>query len=157
MPFNAAAVDALTAAVESIAMQTGLFTSVNLHEPKSSPRSGTTLAIWAQSIEPIAAASGLSSTSGYVVMAARAYGNMLSKPEDEVDPRLMTAAAALIGAYSADFTLGGTVRNIDLLGEYGQKLTAQAGYITIGQVMYRVMTVTVPCIVNDMWDQEVGG
>jgi hypothetical protein len=65
----------------------------------------------------------------------------------------MVAMTGLIGAYSADFTLGGSVRNIDLLGEYGEKLGAQAGYITIGGVMYRIMTLTIPCIVNDMWEQ----
>lgn len=153
MSFDSAAVQALVAGVESIALKTGAFASVNFHEPKSSPGSGLPLAIWADSIQPIAAASGLSSTSGYVILSARAYGNMLQKPEDDTDPRLMTAATTLIGAYSADFTLGGLVRNIDLLGEYGSKLGAQAGYITIGGAMYRIMTVVIPCVVNDMWDQ----
>jgi hypothetical protein len=156
MTFDGAAVTALIDGVESIAMQTGEFRSVNTHEPKAAPGSGLRLAIWAQTIEPIAAASGLASTSGYVVLNARAYGNMLTKPEDEIDPRLMTAATVLVGAFSADFTLGGLVRNIDLLGEYGQTLAAQAGYVTIAGTMYRIMTVTVPCVVNDMWTQEAG-
>jgi hypothetical protein len=153
MSFNDAAVNALVDGVASIAMQTGKFRSVNTHEPKSAPGSGLRLAIWAQEISPIAAASGLASTSGYVVLNARAYGNMLAKPEDEIDPRLMSAATVLIGAYSADFTLGGLVRNIDLLGMYGRKLGAQAGYVTIGGSMYRIMTVTVPCVMDDLWDQ----
>jgi hypothetical protein len=153
MSFDQAAVNSLIDGVSSIASKLGVFRSVNTHEPKSAPGSGLRLAIWADTIEPVAEASGQSSTSGYVVMMARAYGNMLSKPEDEIDPRLMTAATTLINAFSRDFTLGGLVRNIDLLGMYGQKLGAQAGYITIGGTMYRIMTVTVPCVVNDMWDQ----
>lgn len=151
--FDAAAVRTLVAKAESVALTTGQFRSVNFHEPKAAPGSGLRLAIWTQEIEPLAAASGLSATSGYVVLYARIYGNMLQKPEDEIDPRIMTAVTVLIGAYSADFTLGGTVRNIDLLGQFGSKLGAQAGYITIGGSMYRVMTVTVPCVVNDMWTQ----
>lgn len=151
--FDGAAVRTLVAKVESIAMATGQFRSVNFHEPKSAPGSGLRCAIWADTIEPIARASGLADTSGYVVVLARVYGNMLQKPEDEIDPRIMTAATVLVGAYSADFTLGGTVRNIDLLGAYGKTLGAQAGYITIGGSMYRVMTVTVPCVINDMWTQ----
>lgn len=151
--FDAAAVRSLVAKAESAAMKTGQFRSVNFHEPKSAPSGGLTCALWVQSIEPIGAASGLTSTSGYVVLYARLYGNMLQKPEDEIDPRMLTAVTALIGAYSADFTLGGTVRNIDLLGAYGEKLGAQAGYVTVGSGMYRVMTVTVPCVVNDMWAQ----
>lgn len=151
--FNVAAVNALMASVTSIAMKTGQFRTVNTHEPKSAPGNGLRLAIWAQSIEPLPAASGLASTSGYIVLYARAYGNMLAKPEDDIDPRLMTAAVVLIGAYSADFTLGGTVRNIDLLGEQGQRLAAQAGYITLDGSVYRIMTVAIPCIINDLWDQ----
>lgn len=154
MAFNQEAVNNLIDGVASIAMRTKLFRSVNTHEPKASPGSGLRLAIWAQTIEPIAAASGLASTSGYVVLNARVYGNMLAKPEDEIDPRLMTAAVTLIGAFSADFTLGGLVRNIDLLGAYGQTLSGQAGYITIAGAMYRIFTIVVPCVINDMWDQE---
>ena len=147
MTFNAAAVNALIDGVASIAMDTGAFRSVNTHEPKSAPGSGLRLAIWAQTVEPIAAASGLASTSGYVVLQARAYGNMLQKPEDEIDPRLMTAATVLIGAFSADFTLGGLVRNVDL------PVRAEQVDVTIGGTMYRIFTVTVPCVVNDMWEQ----
>lgn len=153
MSFNNAAVDALVAQVESAALRTGQFRSVNTHEPKSAPGSGLRCAIWVQSISPVPEASGLASTSGYIVLWARVYGNMLQKPEDETDPRIMKAATALIGAFSADFTLGGTVRNVDLLGEHGESLAATAGYVQIDQHMYRIMTVTLPCIVNDCWSQ----
>lgn len=153
MTFNSAAVTNLVGQLESIAMVTNVFRSVNFHEPKSAPGTGLRLALWVQSIEPIALASGLASTSGYVVANARAYGNMLAKPEDETDPRIMTAMTTLIGAYSADFTLGGTIRNLDLLGAYGQKLTAVAGYVTIDSHMYRQMTLTIPCVIDDMWVQ----
>ena len=153
MAFDQAAVAALTDRLVSMAMKLAVFRSVNAHEPKTAPGSGLRLALWAQSIEPIGLASGLASSSGYVVFNARAYGNMLSKPEDEIDPRLMTAMATLMGAYSADFTLGGTIRNIDLLGEYGQKLAAQAGYLTIDSHAYRIFTLTIPCVINDLWTQ----
>ena len=153
MAFNQAAVSDLVARLESIALVTNVFRTVNFHEPKSAPGTGLRLAIWCQSIEPIAKASGLASTSGYVVCSARAYGNMLAKPEDEIDPRIMSAMTTLIGAYSADFTLGGTVRNLDLLGAYGQRLAAAAGYVTIDSHLYRQMTLTVPCVIDDMWVQ----
>lgn len=153
MPFDQQAVSCLTDAVASIAAATGSFRSVNTHEPKSAPGSGLRLAVWADSIQPIGQASGLAATSGVVTFLARAYGNMLQKPEDDIDPRLMAAGSVLIGAYSADFTLGGLVRNIDLLGMYGRKLGGQAGYVTIGGAMYRIFTVTVPCVMNDLWTQ----
>lgn len=153
MTFDQTAIDTVMSSVTSHALSLGIFRSVNSHEPKVAPGNGLRFAVWVQSLEPIAAASGLSSTSGYLVLQGRVYGNMLQKPEDDVDPRLTTAASTLIGAYTGDFNFGSTIRNVDLLGMYGQRLMAQAGYVTIGQNMYRVMTITVPLVVNDMWTQ----
>lgn len=153
MTFDQAAVETLVANVASKALALGIFRSVNTHEPKAAPGSGLRLAIWADSIQPLGSASGLNATSGYVVLNCRAYGNMLVKPEDDIDPRLMTAASSLINAFSGDFNLGGSVRAIDLLGQYGTRLESRAGYIQIAQTTYRIMTVTLPVIVNDLWTQ----
>jgi hypothetical protein len=134
-------------------MGTGVFRRVNFHEPKSAPATGLSLAMWVDTIEPFGAASGLTATSGYAVVFARAYGNMLTKPEDEIDPRLTSAMTTLMNTYSGDFNLGATVRGIDLLGMYGRKMSAQAGYLTIDSHVYRIMTLTIPVIVDDMWTQ----
>lgn len=153
MSFDQSAVLGLIDKIVSHASSLGIFRSVNSHEPKAAPGSGLRFAVWADVIEPLGQGSGLSSTSGYVVMMGRITGNMLQKPEDEIDPRMITAATTLIGAYSGDFNFGSTVRAVDLLGMYGQKLQAKAGYVTYGQGLYRAMDVIVPVIVNDMWDQ----
>jgi hypothetical protein len=153
--FDSTAVDTLVAKITSHALATGLFRSVNFHEPKSAPGTGLRLAVWADAIEPIGAASGLAAASGYVTVLARVYGNALTRPEDELDPKIMGAVTTLIGAYCGDFDFGETVRNVDILGAYGRKLMAQAGYVTIASTMYRVFTITLPVVVNDMWN-EVG-
>lgn len=153
MTFDQASVNALFNAAESAMLKLGTFRSVNTHEPKSAPGSGLRLSIWVDTIVPVPRGSGLSATSGSIILLARAYGNMLQKPEDEIDPRLTAAASSIINAFSTDFTLDGTIRHVDLLGMYGQALKAQAGYLTIASTVYRIMTVTVPCIVNDLWDQ----
>ncbi len=44
----------------------------------------------------------------------RLYTPMVQEPEDAIDPNLMTALDALMAAYSADFTLGEIVREVDL-------------------------------------------
>lgn len=150
--FDQAAVLGMVDKVTSHAASLGIFRRVNTHEPKAAPGSGLTYAVWADVIEPLDG-SGLASTSGYVVLNGRIFGNMLQKPEDEIDPRIITSVVTLIGAYSADFDFGATVRAVDLLGMYGQKLGAKAGYVTIAGGMYRVMTITIPVIVNDMWSQ----
>lgn len=139
--------------VESHALKLGRFEKVNRHEPKNAPGKGLTAAIWMQRLSPLARASGLTATSVYMVLNVRLYTNMLAKPEDMIDPRLIAAAAALMEAYSGDFDLGGRVRNVDLLGMYGEGLSATAGYINQDQKMYRVITLNVPLVVNDAWTQ----
>jgi hypothetical protein len=153
MSFDDAAVRDLMSRVTSHAGTLGVFRRVNSHEPKSAPGNGLTYACWVQAIEPLGQASGLDSTTGYVVLLGRIYGSMLQKPEDDVDPRILSAATTLIGAYTGDFDFGETVRNVDLLGMYGQKLRAQAGYARIGESTYRIMDITIPVVINDMWKQ----
>jgi hypothetical protein len=146
---------AFLASVQSHAMTLGLFEKVNGHEPKNAPGHGLTAAIWAQRIDPVPAASGLAATAGRIELNVRIFTNMMREPQDAIDPEMATATIALMGAYSADFDLGVTdVREVDLLGEYGTPLSAQAGYLTQDGKLYRVMTITLPVIVNDLWSQS---
>lgn len=143
----------ITASVQSHAETLGLFETVNLHEPKSKPGTGLTCAIWADKIGPASGSSGLASTSVLVVFAVRLYTPMLQQPYDAIDPNMLSAVDALMGAYSGVFTLEGQVREVDLLGEFGTPLSAQAGYITQDGKLYRVMTLSLPLVVNDLWTQ----
>jgi hypothetical protein len=137
----------------SDAATTGLFDKINTHEPKSAPRSGLTLAIWADSIEPFALGSGLNVTSALIVFNARLFTKMLQYPQDSIDPNMIIAVDTLLNKYSGDFTLNDKIRNIDLLGESGTHLSAQAGYVNQDNTLYRVVTITIPLIVNDAWTQ----
>lgn len=139
--------------IASHAMSLGLFERVNQHEPKNAPGLGLTCVVWADRVAPVPAGSGLQSTTGLIVFNVRVYTSMLSEPQDAIDPNLLTAVDALMAAYSGDFDLGGTVRNVDLLGQAGTPLSAQAGYVDLSGKIYRIMTVTLPVIVNDLWDQ----
>ena len=145
---------AIVDAVASHAMASGLFDRVNLHEPKNAPGGGLTAAVWADTMGPIPAASGLASTSGRVVLKVRTYTNMMSEPQDAIDPAMLRAVDILLTAYSGDFTLGGLVRNIDLLGAHGTGLSAQAGYINVSGQMMRVYDITLPIVANALWTQE---
>lgn len=152
MSFDQAAVQTLVDKIVSHASKLGVFRAVNFHEPKAAPGSGLRYAVWADEIEPIGEASGLGKASGKVVAMGRITGNMLQKPEDEIDPRILTATTTLIAAYTGDFDFGATVRAVDVFGMYGTKLKGKAGYLSIGQGMYRCMDIIIPVIVNDMWD-----
>lgn len=147
-------VKAILTALESHAATLGQFERVNRHEPKNAPGHGLTAAIWVQRISPVALRSGLAVTSALLVVNVRLYTNMIAEPQDAIDPNLVDAASALIGAYTADFTLGDMVSNVDVLGAHGEALSAQAGYLEQDRKMFRVMTLTVPLVVNDVWSQS---
>ena len=144
---------ALMSSLVSHALTAGLFDSANKHEPKAAPGTGLNAAIWVQSISPLQLQSGLDSTSARIEFALRIYSNMLAEPQDEIDPQIIDAAEKLMTAYSGDFTLGDSIAFVDLIGVHGQGLSAEAGYINVSGGMFRVMTITIPLIVNDAYTQ----
>ena len=75
------------------------------------------------------------------------------KPADAIDPEIMDAVDVLFTAYSGDFDLGGTVRNVDLEGATGPGLSAQAGYLNQDGKLMRIMDIVLPVIVSDLWTQ----
>ncbi len=140
-------------AIESLIAALGLFGTVNLHEPKNAPGSGLGCWILLDEIGPSPQASGQAATAGRVVFKARVMSNMLQEPQDKIDQEIGNAVAKVMEALTGDFELGGTVRNVDLLGETGTPLSARAGYLTIDKTMYRFMDITIPLVVNDVWNQ----
>lgn len=139
--------------IVSHSLTTGYFDRVNTHEPKNPPGNGITTAVWFQSVGPAPRGSSLQATSARLVFTQRIYQNMTAEPQDEIDPEVLRAVDSLMRKYSGDFDLGGNVRCVDLLGMAGIPLQAQAGYVNIGGKLYRVVDITLPLIVNDVWDQ----
>jgi len=146
-------IDGIINATVSHAAASGYFESVNAGPPVGSPSLELTCALWVQRIRPIPSRSSLIATTGMVVLNTRLYMGMVTEPQDYIDPKMTKATSALMAAYTGDFTFGGQVSNLDLLGAHGFPLEALAGYQTIGTIKYRVMTIQVPCVVNDMFIQ----
>ena len=143
----------IVAAVQSHAEATGLFELTVTTEPKSAPGKGLTAAIWFAGIGPVSAAAGLAAVAVRVTLMVRVLKPMLSQPYGQIDPDMMTATDTLLAAYCGAFTLGGQVRNIDLLGQHGVALEAKSGYVTIDRQMFRIVDITVPLIINDLWTE----
>jgi hypothetical protein len=141
--------DVLTSHAQAL----GIFGQVLKHEPLSSPGSGLTYAVWGGDIDPLPAASGLASTSVRVIFNGRIYLPADTEPPDSVDIQLTDAATDLMSTYTGDFTLDGSVRNIDLLGEFGERMRARLGYLDIGSTTYRIATLTIPTIFSNAWTQ----
>lgn len=153
--FNDAAINSVLDKIVSYALVSGRFDAVNQHEPKSAPGNQVTFAVWVQSIKPMPRASGLSATSGVILYTGRIYQNFRSQPFDMIDPTVTAACTDMMGTLSGDFNFGGVggVRSLDLLGMYGPSLSAAAGYVEIDKTVYRVMTLQIPIIINDMFLQ----
>ncbi len=146
-------IEALLDALVSHAATTGHFESVNEHEPKNSPGNGITAAVWVQGYRPLAGASGLQATTGLVTFTLRLYQPFLSEPGDVIDINMVRAFDDLMSLYHNDFTLDGLIRNLDLLGQFGNGLSFDAGYLTIDNKNHRIIDIHIPAVVNDLWTQ----
>lgn len=154
MAFDPTLPETITEALRSHAMSLGVFESINGHEPMNAPgETGLTAAVWLQSIDTPPRGSGLAKTSAIFTYSIRAYSRLVMQPVDAIDPNLTRAMGLLVGAISGDFTLGGTVMAVDLLGMGGKTMRTEAGYIVQDDSTLRVFTLNVPVIVVDVWDQ----
>lgn len=143
-------INGITDAVASHAMASGYFDRVGTHEPQNAPGYGLTAAVWVDRIDAIRS-SGLASATARLVFNVRLYTSMTQEPADAIDPNMVAACDALMRAYVGDFTLGGLVRQVDVFGTHGQALDARAGYIEQDGLLLRVLTITLPCVINDLW------
>ena len=139
--------------VVSHAMASGLFETVNQHEPKNAPGNGLRASVWLEQIYPTK--SGLATTSAQLNMQLRIYSSMLTEPQDDIDPNLLRAVDVMMAAYTGDFQLGGELRNIDLLGNSGtgSGLSARFGYLNQDSKIFRVADITLPLLIKDLWTQ----
>jgi hypothetical protein len=140
-------------AVQSHAASIASIETVVTNEPKSAPGDGISCAIWFSEIAPVPGASGLGSVSVLLTLMVRVMKPMLSQPYGQIDPDMLAVTDLLMAAYAGAFTLGGEVRDVDLLGMYGSKLMARAGYLTLDKYMYRVVDITLPLVINDLWTE----
>lgn len=138
----------LISAITSHALALGVFDSVNGHQPTSVPNTGMTCAVWAQEIDADPENSGLATTSTAVELNVRLYMALNPQAPDAIDPAMMNATSELLAAYNGDFTLEGLVRNVEVL-----QAKARAGYMDQADQTLRVMTISLPIGINDLWEQ----
>lgn len=145
---------AILSQLASHCLTTGHFARVATHDPKNPPAGGLTAALWVDRIVPDPRNSGLASTSVVVAFILRVYQTLVTEPADDIDPTVTRAIDAVANTVTGDFTLGGTVMGVDLLGAAGIPMEVRAGYVEHdGGAMSRVMDLTIPVKVNDVWTQ----
>lgn len=146
--------EAIGDAIVSHALTTGHFDNVAGHEPKNAPGKGISGALWLDDVNAVPQVSGLAATSLLLTYSFRIYLDMLTEPQDRIDPDIARAAVEFMRKVSADFTLDGLVDQIDLLGAYGAAFGCKAGYIDQDGRKFRVLIVTVPVLVHDVFEQS---
>lgn len=136
------------------AKRSGLFNVARISEPKSKPGQGLTFALWAQNIGAAPQGSGLAATAGQLHLSARIYASMVSKDDEAFELAMIDACDAYMARITADYTLGGSCRNIDLLSEMGEPCRWTFGYLNVDGSMYRIADLELYVIFNDLWPQS---
>lgn len=144
--FDTEDVNALFAALESHALSLGIFRRVDTHEPENAPGDGISCSILLGPIASDGSMSGLGTVSGTITFLIMVWNPMMQKPLDGIDPAVLTAVSTLLNEYSGNFTLGGTVRNIDLLA-----LRSEPVYVDQDGKPFRVEQISLPIKINDLW------
>ena len=146
--FTAAQASALFAAIQSMAQELGIFEAVETHDPWNAPGNRLFCSITLGAVKPVTS-SGLASVSGQVTLLVRVWSSALQRPLGKIDPEVLSAVCSLMGAFAGGFTLGGTVRDVDLFA-----MTAQPAYIDFEGKPFRTVEIQVPVIVNDMFAES---
>lgn len=139
--------------ISSHAMSTGYFESVNQYESKDSPGNGISGAVWVDRIYPVKTSS-LMNTTVRLDLLFRIYSSTYIQPYDDIDPQLTRTLDTLMRAYCGDFEVGGKVRHIDIFGAYGSPLETRSGYMNLDGKEFRVFTIRIPLVVDDLWAQS---
>lgn len=146
--------DQLIDAVLSQAATLGVFETVAEHDQLNAPSNGVAFNVLFGKVLPARGSSGLASTTAVVLLNAYLYRQTAgSLPLDQVDKSMVDALSVFFTSLHGGYTLGGLVRQVDVLGEFGTPLSATGGYTDYAGAQYRVIKVTIPLVVNDAWEQ----
>ncbi len=145
--FTAAQAKALFTAIQSYAEQLGIFQATETHDPWNAPGNRLFCSITLGPIRPVAS-SGLAAVSGQVTLLVRVWSGAEQKPLNNIDPEVLSAVCALMGQFAGGFTLGGTVRDIDLMA-----MSAQPAYVDFEGKPFRTVEIQLPIVINDMFTE----
>lgn len=144
--FTAADAKALFEAIRSKAKKLGIWTGdVPTHDPESPPSGRLNCSISLGPVKPVTS-SGLGAVSLQVTLMVHVWSFAMQRRLDDIDPEALGAVCALMGAFAGGFTLGGTVREIDLF-----QMSAQPGYVDFEGKEFRTVAISLPITINDMF------
>ena len=137
-------------AVETYVQNLGLFSTVQIGEPKQAVGQGLHAAIYMQSVSVIMIYVGGETRESHIVQL-RVYKDMLAEntdPQNNLESELASVVSKLMENLLGDTDLESSIMSIDAGGMDGGAMTATYGYLSLGGVMYRVVDINIPLIVN---------
>lgn len=138
-------------ALASRVAKAGGFKRVMLSEPTGSPGIGMSCAIWCSSFRTIPALSGYNRTTSFFIFTLQIYYPASIEPTDDIDVKLSDAVDKVMGDILEDLTLGDESWGVDVMSQYGIVFGGNYGYVTIDTKMFRIVTISVPVLVQDTW------
>jgi hypothetical protein len=133
----------LFTSIQSYAEQLNIFQATKTNDPRNAPGSRLFCSITLGAVRPVLS-SGLAAVSLQVTLIVRVWSSELQQPYESIDPEVLAATCSLMGKFAGGLTLGGAVREIDLMA-----MSAQPAYVDFDGKPYRVSEISVPLIVND--------
>ena len=149
MAFN---IKATLDAIASHISRSGYASDVRIGEPVSPPDATDKVhaAIYMNSATVVGLT--LSNTIEVHLVTVRLYRRAAFGQGDDagqVEETMALAVSQISSNLIGEFDLGGTARNIDVGGQYGQSIGAAWGYVQLGNTMFRTVDLSVPLVVDD--------
>ena len=124
--------------------QSGLFADVQIGEPMSAPdtsdRAFAAILLGPRRVVETTLATSVEERSVII----RVYIAVRREPRQDIEFELDEIASDILSRLGGDFELGGDIRQVWVTG-----MVASPAYQQVGTVMYRLIDITVPMIVDD--------
>ena len=125
----------------------GFVRSVQMGEPKNPPEAELSVAVFMADSRVVETT--LVDTIEVHIAMVRLYKKLeFTEPGESAEFELANVSAEVASSFMGEFDLDGTIRNIDVAGQYGQGLTSTWGHIEVGSTVFRVVDILVPMIVD---------
>ena len=137
-------------AIETYALNLGLFQTVRIGEPNQPVGQGFHAAIFMNTVDIGLIYSGGQTRENHV-MTLRIYKDLLAEntnPQINLESEIAVVVSKLFESLLGDTDLESTIMSIDAAGMDGQGMSASFGYSELGGSAYRIVDITIPLIVN---------
>lgn len=125
----------------------GYVRSSQIGEPKTPSEAILSVAVFMA--DSAIVATTLQDTIEIHTVTVRLYKKMeFTEPGEAAEFELARVSAEIASSFMGAFDLDGTIRNVDVAGQYGQGLTSIWGTIDLGATVFRVVDILVPMIVD---------